>query len=53
MADPVEQPPAGVGLFRILGQVALGLVLGFALLPALLELAAMANDVSVFKYQGF
>ena len=39
---------------RSLVQLAvLGLVLGLALVPALLELVALAGNVSPFKYQGF
>lgn len=38
---------------RLAGRVVLGLALGLALAPALLELAAVAGNVSPFKYQGF
>lgn len=38
---------------RIAGRVALGLVLGLTLLPALLELAVLSGAASAFKYQGF
>lgn len=38
---------------RLAGQIVLGLVLGLTLVPALLELAALAGNVSAFKYQGF
>ena len=38
---------------RLVGQIVLGLVLGFALVPAVLELAALAGAVTAFKYQGF
>lgn len=38
---------------RLAGRVVLGLALGLALAPALLELAALAGNVSPFKYQGF
>lgn len=38
---------------RIAGRIVLGLVLGLALVPALLELGALSGAVSAFKYQGF
>lgn len=38
---------------RLAGQIALGLMLGLALVPALLELAVLAGAVTAFKYQGF
>lgn len=42
-----------ISVARICGRVALGLCLGIALLPAILELLAIAGSVSAFKYQGF
>lgn len=38
---------------RLAGRIVLGLVLGLALVPALLELGALSGAVSAFKYQGF
>ena len=37
----------------VIGQIALGLLLGGLLVPALLELASVIGDLGVFKYQGF
>ena len=48
-ADPTPAPHWA----RQAGRVVLGLVLGLALAPALLELVALAGNVSPFKYQGF
>lgn len=45
--------PPTIRLAHVLGKVALGLLLGVFLLPALFELASLAGDVSPFKYQGF
>lgn len=52
-ADRVTTPKPTLHWARLAGRVALGLVLGLALAPALLELAALASNVSPFKYQGF
>lgn len=49
---PASPTPSRSNL-RLAGQIALGLVLGFALVPALLELFALAGAVTAFKYQGF
>lgn len=38
---------------RFLGRIALGICLGVALLPAAVELIAIAGSISAFKYQGF
>ena len=46
-------PPARASLPRRAGQIMLGVVLGLMLVPAVLELAALAGAVSAFKYQGF
>ena len=37
----------------VIGQIALGLLLGGLLVPALLELVSVIGDLGVFKYQGF
>lgn len=45
--------PDRVHPMRTLGRVALGVAIGLLLVPALLELAKVAGDVTAFRYQGF
>lgn len=52
-ADRAAVTRPGLSRARLAGRVVLGLGLGLALLPALLELMALAGSASAFKYQGF
>ncbi len=52
-ADRIADCRPGLHWARLAGRVVLGLALGLALMPALLELVAVAGNVSPFKYQGF
>jgi hypothetical protein len=47
------EPERGTGRLRRAGAVMQGLVLGFLVVLAGIELAALAGAVSAFKYQGF
>jgi hypothetical protein len=38
---------------RSTGAILQGVLLGLLLVPALMQLALLANDISPFKYQGF
>lgn len=40
-------------LFRKVGAIVQGVVLGFLVLLAVMELASFAGHLSPFKYQGF
>ena len=48
-----DAPSAKRHLGRLVGQIALGVVLGLLILPALLELASWLGAITAFKYQGF
>lgn len=51
--DPASPETARMRRFRRAGAVAQGLVLGFLVVLAGMELLSLAADVSPFKYQGF
>lgn len=54
-ASTAEPAPADAQLraARWLGVVGMGLILGFGLLPAILELMSLVGNVTAFKYQNF
>ena len=52
MTDEVAQKRT-VQTARQVGAILQGLVLGFLLVLALMELASLAGNLSPFKYQGF
>ncbi len=51
--DPKAPDPRKTLWFRRAGAVAQGLVLGFLVVLAGMELLSLAADISPFKYQGF
>ena len=53
MSAPADVAEGQLRTARRLGVFAMGLILGFALLPAILELVSLAGNVTAFKYQNF
>ncbi len=51
--DKNEMAEHWLQLFRQAGAITQGLVLGFLVVLAAIELASLAGHLSPFKYQGF